>query len=182
MIAGGNFSTTVKMMIQAPYLGHLGNLAIIFVAALAACAGVNAFWASRRHARQARVRGCRACPSFPTKYPGGIDVLVRLAQADQRDRIPQETRTLHQEGGRPTYRQTVLGQTNIVTNDPKNIQAVLATQFHDFELGPRRRNIFSPLLGVGIFTADGKAWFVLPSLLMISPSLSSHLLSPQEAE
>jgi len=48
-----------------------------------------------------------------------------------------------------------------VTVDPKNIQAVLATQFHDFSLGQTRRGNFFPLLGNGIFTNDGKAWWVL---------------------
>lgn len=42
--------------------------------------------------------------------------------------------------------------------DEKNIQAILATQFKDFDIGPVRRGNFFPLLGNGIFTQDGKAW------------------------
>jgi cytochrome P450 len=50
---------------------------------------------------------------------------------------------------------------NIYTCDPKNIQAILATRFQDFELGETRRQSFFPLLGNGIFTADGKEWYDL---------------------
>lgn len=46
----------------------------------------------------------------------------------------------------------------VVTSDPENIKAMLATSFHDFELGKERHAAFSELLGDGIFTSDGKAW------------------------
>lgn len=47
---------------------------------------------------------------------------------------------------------------DILTSDPENIKTLLATSFHDFELGEERHAAFSPLLGDGIFTSDGKAW------------------------
>ena len=43
-------------------------------------------------------------------------------------------------------------------SEPENIKALLSTQFDDFELGEKRYRAFSPLLGNGIFTADGEAW------------------------
>lgn len=45
-----------------------------------------------------------------------------------------------------------------MTTDPRNIQAILATQFEDFDIGPVRRGSFLPALGDGIFIQDGKAW------------------------
>ena len=36
----------------------------------------------------------------------------------------------------------------IITKDPENIKALLATQFNDFSLG-RRYDFFKPLLGKG---------------------------------
>lgn len=44
-----------------------------------------------------------------------------------------------------TYETKILGDTVIFTSDPKNIQAMLATQFKDFELGQVRRGSFAPL-------------------------------------
>lgn len=45
----------------------------------------------------------------------------------------------------------------VLTVDPENIKAVLATQFNDFSLGTRHAH-FAPLLGDGIFTLDGNGW------------------------
>ncbi|CZT45666.1 related to n-alkane-inducible cytochrome P450 [Rhynchosporium secalis] len=46
----------------------------------------------------------------------------------------------------------------VFTDEPENIQAVLATKFHDYELGPARNDAFHSLLGNGIFTAEREQW------------------------
>jgi cytochrome P450 len=46
----------------------------------------------------------------------------------------------------------------VTTAEPENIQAILATKFHDFDLGPTRAENFHDMLGDGIFTAEGEAW------------------------
>jgi cytochrome P450 len=45
----------------------------------------------------------------------------------------------------------------LMTSDPENIKAILATSFESFGLGQRLR-AFSPLLTGGIFVSDGPAW------------------------
>jgi cytochrome P450 len=61
--------------------------------------------------------------------------------------------------GSHTYRIFGLFNSSIVsTAEPENIQAILAAKFHDFDLGPTRRDNFHDLLGNGIFTAEGEAW------------------------
>lgn len=57
-----------------------------------------------------------------------------------------------------SFSMLVMGQPILLTNDPRNLQAILATQFGDFEIGTRRRDVMADLLGVGIFNADGDAW------------------------
>lgn len=49
-----------------------------------------------------------------------------------------------------TYETKILGDQVIFTSDPRNIQAMLATQFKDFELGQVRRGSFAPLYVVFI--------------------------------
>lgn len=44
------------------------------------------------------------------------------------------------------------------TVEPANIQAILATQFKDFELGRRRYEQFKVFLGRSIFSSDGAFW------------------------
>lgn len=46
----------------------------------------------------------------------------------------------------------------ISTIEPENVQAMLATQFHDFGVGSRRYTTFSPLIGMTIFSSDGAFW------------------------
>ena len=45
----------------------------------------------------------------------------------------------------------------LITIEPENIKALLATQFNDFALGFRHVQL-KPLLGDGIFTLDGEGW------------------------
>ncbi|KAF3925974.1 hypothetical protein ABW20_dc0106974 [Dactylellina cionopaga] len=59
----------------------------------------------------------------------------------------------------------MIGDTTITTREPLNIQAVLATQFKDFGISARKHKPFSPFLGDGIFTIDGKGWEVSRALL-----------------
>lgn len=59
----------------------------------------------------------------------------------------------------------LLGQRMLVTSDPENLKTILATSFDDFEKGPRIRAGFAPLIGNGIFGADGKDWHEARALL-----------------
>lgn len=59
----------------------------------------------------------------------------------------------------------LLGQRMLVTSDPENLKTILTTSFDDFEKGPRIRAGFAPLIGNGIFGADGKDWHEARALL-----------------
>lgn len=115
--------------------------------------------ASRRHAQNAKRLGCKPPPRRPHKLPFGVDLVLRIMKADREKRLPDMFLDLHAELGQPsTFVHQFFGQDDLITMDPKNIQAILATQFNEFDLGKIRRQNFLPLLGNGIFTADGRAW------------------------
>ena len=118
----------------------------------------SSFLTSRRHAQQAAELGCKPAKWRPYNWPLGTDMIWRLIKADKAQVVPDELVAIAEELVAPTWEQKLLGDRSIVTIDPKNIQAVLATQFNDFALGELRRGNFFPLLGNGIFTADGKNW------------------------
>jgi cytochrome P450 len=48
--------------------------------------------------------------------------------------------------------------TVISTIEPENIKTILSTKFPDYSLGTRRKNVFVPIFGHGIFSTDGAAW------------------------
>jgi cytochrome P450 len=50
------------------------------------------------------------------------------------------------------------GAKALLTVEPANLQAMLATQFEDFSVGHRRYNTFKPLIGHSIFSSDGVFW------------------------
>jgi hypothetical protein len=104
-----------------------------------------------RHAAAAKKYDCRPAPTLPSPDPLGIINIVRLVQSNNAGKLPDfimgRTETMSKQEGRPVF----TFQTHIARNwlfftcDPKNIQALLATQFKDFELGPIRFGTFSPL-------------------------------------
>ncbi|KAJ6105342.1 Cytochrome P450 E-class [Penicillium sp. IBT 18751x] len=51
----------------------------------------------------------------------------------------------------------LFGNQGYLTADPKNVQAILSTNFEDWCLGARRPGLM-PMLGEGIFTQDGCPW------------------------
>ena len=114
---------------------------------------------SRRHAQNARKLGCE-----PAHAPNGWDMIgIRatwlLLQADKKATVPAHLKSRFEDASakqnRPitTIYQNQLGNDTFLTTEPKNIQALLATQFKDYGLGKTRNANFHPLLGNGIVSA-----------------------------
>jgi cytochrome P450 len=146
---------------------------------------------SRRHAAAARQLGC--LPAHPAKQssldPFGVVNITKVLKADKQARLPQYFKErvdiANAEQGRTitTFHQNMMGAESFFTIEPRNIQAILATQFKDFGLGERRNGNFAPLLGHGIvsiaisnatrisgadkkqFSSDGEQWAHARSLL-----------------
>jgi hypothetical protein len=93
---------------------------------------------------------------YPCSDPFGIGNLKASLAADKAKALPalaeQRVQTISDIENRnvTTFIIRNLGRDLYFTVDPKNIQAVLATQFKDFELGEIRRRSVHPLLGTGI--------------------------------
>jgi cytochrome P450 len=151
---------------------------------------VASFITQRRRVAEAARLGCQEPPTIPTKYPFGIDRVMEAFKADKaqlftemlagRFALLSQGRTKEQ-GPCTTFQYTILGTHGVFTIDPKNVQAILATQFQDFSLGDSRRGNFAPLLGGnGIFVADGKMWE--HSRGMMRPQFARDQVSDLELE
>jgi len=96
-------------------------------------------------------------------FPGcgffGLKQLKSLQEADKKKLFPdlliEREGTMSKIYGREvsTFKFQVLGQTLYFTSDPENIKAMLATQFHDYDLGTARRGNMIRTLGDGIVSA-----------------------------
>jgi hypothetical protein len=133
-------------------LGLLGVSVVYFIIAT--------FLSNRYHARKARELGCQPAWERPYRLPLAIDLVKEVLDADKNHIVPNYFLEVYnvKVGKRQTWIQNMLGSYGYITSDPKNVQAILATQFNDFELGESRRGNFFPMLGNGIFTTDGKGW------------------------
>lgn len=114
--------------------------------------------------KEAKRLGCEPPYRFKLLDVQGIRNVMRIIAADKKSAVPQYIKNrvdnaCAEEGKTiTTFGMKVLGSPSVFTTDPKNVQAILATQFKDFGLGKRRNGNFSPLLGYGIFSTDGAEW------------------------
>lgn len=93
--------------------------------------------------------------SFPENIYGTKVLKENIAAAKQH-RLLLSIRERFARNGNTTYSKVLMTEI-IGTIEPENLKAMLATQFNDFGLPPRRLNAFTPLLGNRIFTTNGAA-------------------------
>ncbi|KAI9841222.1 MAG: hypothetical protein M1838_003667 [Thelocarpon superellum] len=136
--------------------------------------------AQRQYAAEAARRGAKPALVYPSILPLGFDHIYNSLKADREQRFAPFVQERFEEMNVTTLRYYVLGEEIYQTIDPKNLQAMLATQFNDFALGPERRNNFFPMLGSGIFTLDGRGWE--HSRAMIRPQFARDQISDLELE
>ncbi|MCJ1411557.1 hypothetical protein MMC19_005647 [Ptychographa xylographoides] len=92
----------------------------------------------------------------PYKWPLAIDLLTQQYNASQVQRLLAAQTPFFDDLG-PNVEFMLLGNIGYVTLDPKNVEAVLSSNFDDFSLGSRSDALHS-FLGKGIFTQDGHKW------------------------
>jgi cytochrome P450 len=113
---------------------------------------------------KAKETGAYEALSYPVAGFGGFKHLGELMEADKNQLFPnlmvKRERVMSELHSREvaTFKNYIAFQDVYFTSDPRNIQAMLAKQFDDYELGPTRSANMIPTLGSGIFTQDGKAW------------------------
>ncbi|KAH9902062.1 hypothetical protein F4778DRAFT_781308 [Xylariomycetidae sp. FL2044] len=106
-----------------------------------------------------RKHGCQLPPELPRRWPLGIDRIKELWESNAEGRLLAFlcSITKDYEPGNNLYQFLLVGPRAFHTLHPKNVEALLSTDFKDY--GFRcRADVFAPLLGTGIFTQEGAAW------------------------
>ncbi|KAH8821917.1 cytochrome P450 [Xylogone sp. PMI_703] len=101
--------------------------------------------------------GCLPMETWiPYKWPLGLDILKK-----QYDALPDQRLLLFQcqffDKLGPNMTMRLFGSQGYLTADPKNVEAMLQTNFGDWYMGSRRPGLM-PMIGEGIFTQDGFPW------------------------
>ncbi len=110
---------------------------------------------------EATRRGCSPAPVMPKKGFLGFGRLIESLKATRSGEGPQYVvHTINEELGRGvnTCVVPILDYELIVTRDPVNVQAMLATQSTDWDVGEHRNASWKPLFGDGVFTSRGEVW------------------------
>lgn len=111
-----------------------------------------------QQSRKSKALGCGAVPVEPTKWPLGLDMVRAGLNADRDQRTPDFVTDRFHAMGRYTFQIKILGTSNLITAEPKNVQALLASQFNDFVMGRARKTNLKLILGRSIFAVDGASW------------------------
>ena len=95
--------------------------------------------------------GCKSLPAFPILDVFGIREVIAMIKARKANRTLEvfaerfDIVSKHEGREVSTFTFKLLGKTMYMSRDPKVMQAILATQFKDFEFGPNRIGAFRPL-------------------------------------
>jgi cytochrome P450 len=122
---------------------------------------VRSYFSEKQFRKFAIANGAESPIQAKTKLPWSLDGMWRVLNSERNgedlfdDIMVARFRAIN---GNTSEIKGPFGVKLISTAEPKNIQAMLATKFNDFELGSRRQAQFGVLLGNSIFNVDGPAW------------------------
>jgi hypothetical protein len=118
-------------------------------------------FASRPNA--SREYGCHPPPSIPQRDAiFGLDLILHFFQALEENRRDMSMKQLFEVYGH-TFQSKSWTSTKIYTTEPRNLQAIFATDFVSWGVQPMRLFGFEPFVGKGIMCADGTFWEAIDS-------------------
>lgn len=122
--------------------------------------------------------GCQPCTSRFHKDPlFGLDVLKVMSYNAKHHILLRENKKRFETYGN-TFHNRMINMPLIVTCEPENIKTILSLKFKDYSFG-NRQAAFTPLLGHGIFNADGERW--ANSRHMLRPNFARDQVADLEA-
>ncbi|KAI1406833.1 cytochrome P450 52A11 [Hypoxylon sp. FL1857] len=112
-----------------------------------------------------------------SKVPLGLDVIHKQVKATKSHKNYETFLELVGDSPDYTAETRVIGRRVVMTADPENIKALLATQFADFGKGEQFHKEWNEFLGDSIFATDGHLWHASRQLLrpQFSRERISHL-------
>ncbi|KAI9846851.1 MAG: hypothetical protein M1837_003463, partial [Sclerophora amabilis] len=124
-----------------------------------------------------RALGGRA-PIYRTYLPLGLDLIYSSLYHAIYHSLKEQWQAIFALGNSHTVEANGGGRRFIFTDDPENIKAILATQFHDYGKGPDFHKNWAAFLGDSIFTTDLEQWH--SSRQLIRPQFIKNRVSDLE--
>ncbi|KAI1082964.1 cytochrome P450 52A11 [Whalleya microplaca] len=114
-------------------------------------------------------------PKIKSVFPFGLDIIKRQIIATMNHKNYDNFLETMSTVPNWTGEGRILGTRLVLTADPENIKAVLATQFSDYGKGEPFHREWCDFLGDSIFTTDGQLWHASRQLLR--PQFSRERIS-----
>ncbi|KAJ8515461.1 hypothetical protein ONZ45_g7112 [Pleurotus djamor] len=151
-------SLTLRLILLASETS-LGKLTVpIYVAWTIGWAIVKGIRTNVKQGREASQLGARPIPRVQGKWPGNIDVLLRMMKAFKTSYVCDVYLQLFEEYQSTTLNTRILWCDTIITMDQEHSKFVLATGFQQFWRGRNQKERMEMFLGEGIFNRDDELW------------------------
>uniref|UniRef100_A0A8H7XXV3 Cytochrome P450 n=1 Tax=Psilocybe cubensis TaxID=181762 RepID=A0A8H7XXV3_PSICU len=144
--------------VQYPALHSAWTLACALIGSLPSTLALAVLWSEVRIRVDAARKGAIMPPRLGDWSPGNIMTVIKNIREFEKKYPGDGFDQLCKQHGCSTFNARVLFENRLITAEPDIIKAILATQFDEFEKGPETRTLFYPLLGTGVFAADGDLW------------------------
>ncbi|KAF8646030.1 hypothetical protein AX16_007455 [Volvariella volvacea WC 439] len=124
-----------------------------------------AFWATCRNSyytysqlQDAKTLGARPIPRVRGKWPGNVDILLKMMKDFKTSYILDPYLRLFEEYQSTTLNLRILWMDTIISMDQEHAKFVMATGFQHFWRGRAQKERFETFLGEGIFNRDDEKW------------------------
>lgn len=125
------------------------QLIILIVAIYVALKRTYHHWLSKKW-------GCEPIPKLKYGFLG-IPFLKLQVDINRLGRILEDQANIFNSINKHTFSVRILHKRLITTYNAENMKALVASQFNDFGIGPRKQALY-PLIGHGVFSSDGQRW------------------------
>ncbi|EKM74893.1 hypothetical protein AGABI1DRAFT_80614 [Agaricus bisporus var. burnettii JB137-S8] len=115
-------------------------------------------YSTYRQRKLAEQLGSKPIPCVVGKWPGNLDILLKMIGAFKTSYILDVYLQLFEEHQCTTLNLRILWGDNIITMDREHINFVLSTGFKNFWRGRAQKERMETLLGEGIFNRDDDIW------------------------
>ncbi|KAJ7320810.1 cytochrome P450 monooxygenase CYP63 [Mycena albidolilacea] len=152
---------SVSLWVALKFLGiHLGPILFLpaYFVFLVLWAVVKRTLENLRHARTAQQLGAQPIRRVVGKWPGNIDILLRMVKAFKTSYVLDVYLQLFEEYQCTTLNTRILWVDHVITMDQQHSKFVLSTGFGHFWRGHSQKERMETFLGEGIFNRDDEMW------------------------
>ncbi|KAJ7075004.1 cytochrome P450 monooxygenase CYP63 [Mycena belliarum] len=150
----------VSLAVLGLILGVPVNLLSVTIAAFSIPLTISArsYLSERAQDRAAKSLNATVIPRVKGKWPGNLDVALRIVKSFENDYVLQVFADIFREYDARTVNTRLFWHDQMITMDESVMKFVSATGFSHFEKGILWHERIDKLLGTGLFNAEGDLW------------------------